>query len=86
MPEISIFYGIIIYIFYRDHEPPHFHAIYGEYQAIVSIDNLAILFGHLPPRALGLVMEWATIHQRELQKVWSQAKAHQPLDKIEPLK
>lgn len=86
MPEISRFYGIVIYIFYRDHLPPHFHAIYSEYEALISIDTLAVLSGHLPPRALGLVIEWANIHQKELKKVWEQAINHQKLDKIEPLK
>jgi mRNA deadenylase 3'-5' endonuclease subunit Ccr4 len=86
VPEISRFYGIIIYIFYREHQPPHFHAVYGEYEALVAIDTLALLRGHLPPRAAGLVAEWATIHQEELKKVWQQAVDHQQLDKIEPLK
>jgi len=86
MPEISRFYGIIIYIFYREHQPPHFHAVYGEYEALIAIDSLAVLHGHLPPRALGLVIEWATMHQEELKKVWQQAMEHKKLDKIEPLK
>lgn len=86
MPEISRFYGIIIYIFYREHQPPHFHAVYGEYEGLIAIDTFAVLSGHLPPRALGLVIEWATIHQGELKKVWRQAMQHQELSKIEPLK
>ena len=86
MPEISRFYGIIIYIFYREHQPPHFHAVYGEYEGLIAIDTLAVLSGHLPPRALGLAIEWATIHQEELKKVWRQAMGHQELSKIEPLK
>ena len=85
MPEISRFYGIVIYIFYREHQPPHFHAAYGEYEGLIAIDTLAVLSGHLPPRALGLVIEWATIHQEELKKVWRQAMQHQELSKIEPL-
>jgi len=86
MPEISRFYGIIIYIFYREHQPSHFHAVYGEHEALITIDNLAILHGHLPPRALGLVIEWATIYQEELKKIWQQAMEHKKLNKIEPLK
>lgn len=86
MPEISRFYGIIIYIFYREHQPPHFHAVYGDEEALIIIDSLAVLAGHLSPRAMGLVIEWATIHQDELHKVWKQAMNHQTLDKIEPLK
>ena len=80
MPEISRFYGIVIYVFYREHQPPHFHAAYGEYEGLIAIDTLAVLFGHLPPRALGLVIEWATIHQEELKKVWRQAMQHQELN------
>jgi len=86
MPEISRFYGIVIYIFYREHQPPHFHAIYGEFEALISLENLSPLAGTLPPRALGLVMEWANLHQAELKKVWEQARNNLPLDKIEPLK
>lgn len=86
MPEISKFYGISIYIYYNDHNPPHFHAIYGEYETIIEIENLSVLAGKLPARALGLVIEWASIYQDELKKVWNQARSFQKLDKIEPLK
>jgi len=86
VPEISRFYGISIYIYYNDHNPPHFHAIYGEYEALIEIENLSILAGKLPARALGLVIEWASTHQKELRKVWTQARNYQKLDKIEPLK
>ncbi|MBI5360366.1 MAG: DUF4160 domain-containing protein [Planctomycetes bacterium] len=86
MPSICRFYGIVIYIYYREHQPSHFHAVYGEHEALISIDTLAILSGNLPPRALGLVMEWADIHKDELKKVWRQAMACRQLDKIEPLK
>jgi len=86
MPKISEFFGIAIYIYYREHQPPHFHAIYAEEEALISIDNFSLLSGKLSPKALGLVIEWATQHQAQLIKVWEQAKAHHPLDKIEPLK
>jgi len=86
MPEVSRFYGIITYIFYNDHQPPHFHAVYGEFGAVVAIDTLNVIAGNIPPRALGLVVEWASIHQKELARVWKQAMNHQKLDKIEPLK
>jgi len=66
MPEISRFYGIIIAIFYDEHNPPHFHARYGEYKAAIKIENFSILKGKLPPKALGLVMEWASLHKDEL--------------------
>ena len=86
MPEISRFYGIIIYIFYREHQPSHFHAVYNEQEALIAIDSLAVLSGYLSPRALGLVIEWATIHGEELKKIWQQSVEHRKLDKIEPLK
>ena len=57
MPEICRFYGIIIKMFFDDHNPPHFHAIYGKFEAIIDINNLAIISGRLPPRAFGLAME-----------------------------
>ena len=85
MPEISRFYGIIIRMFFDDHLPPHFHAEYGEFEVLVNIQTLAIFSGKLPPRALGLVMEWASIHQDELLAEWQKASSFQPLDKIEPL-
>lgn len=86
MPEICRFFGIIIYIYYSDHQPSHFHAVYGEYEVQITIDDLTIFSGYFPPRALGLVIEWASIHQDELKKDWDQAVNHQKLNKIEPLK
>jgi len=86
MPEISTFFGIFIYIYFREHNPPHFHAVYGGEQILIEIKTLKILKGHLSPRALGLVMEWAAIHQNELIRAWEQALSHQIPDKIEPLK
>ena len=86
MPKICEFFGISIYIFYREHLPPHFHAKYGDDEVLVVIDNLSIMSGRLPPRAMGLVVEWASRHQSELRQVWMQAISHEPLDKIEPLK
>ena len=86
MPEISRFYGIIIYFYFREHNPPHFHAVYGEHEVLIAIETLGIISGSLPPRALGLVMEWATLHQQELMHAWNQALNHQQPRKIEPLK
>lgn len=86
MPEISRFYGIVIRMFFDDHQPPHFHAEYGEYEALINIHTLAIFSGKLPPRALGLVMEWALMHQDELAAEWERARSQQPLVKIDPLK
>jgi hypothetical protein len=85
MPRISHFYGIAVYMYYRDHAPPHFHAIYAEHEAEVEIATRAILEGSLPRRARGLVMEWAEAHRAELQRNWDLARVGQPLEPIEPL-
>lgn len=85
MPEICRFYGIVIRMFYQDHEPPHFHAVYGGQSAIIEISTLAIIEGRLPARATGLVVEWASLHQDELLDRWAQARSHQPLESIQPL-
>ena len=67
MPEISRFFGIVIRMYVNDHYPPHFHVRYGEYKAILAIDAPVIVEGHLPPRALGLVIEWASQHPKLAQ-------------------
>ena len=85
MPEISRFLGIVIAMFYNDHEPPHFHVRYGERRAIVAIDTLVLLEGSLPPRVLGLVMEWAALHKTELAENWSRARRQVPLKAVDPL-
>lgn len=85
MPEVSRFYGIVIKIFYDDHNPPHFHAEYGEYEMLININTLAIMGGRLSARALGMVSEWASLHQQELLAAWERAKQLQPPGQIEPL-
>ena len=85
MPEISRFYGIIIYMFSNDHNPPHFHAKYGEFEILVNIDNLSILCGKFPSRALGLTIEWASLHQMELRTLWKRMREGQSAEKINPL-
>ncbi|MBI2857013.1 MAG: DUF4160 domain-containing protein [Chloroflexi bacterium] len=85
MPRISEFYGIIIAMFYNDHDPAHFHVIYGEHMALVGIDHIRMMEGKLPRRALGMVMEWAAAHQSELRHDWQRARERRPLIPIEPL-
>ena len=85
MPEISRFYGIVIKMFFDDHNPPHFHALYGEYEVLININSFAVFAGNLPPRALGLVIEWATQHHDELLSNWERARGQESLSKIEPL-
>lgn len=86
MPEISRFFGIIIAMFYREHYPPYFHARYGEYEATIRISDFVVLEGDLPPRALGLVIEWAYMHKEELLIGWDLAVKKKPLLPIEPLR
>ncbi|HBL18668.1 MAG: transcriptional regulator [Elusimicrobia bacterium GWA2_69_24] len=85
MPEISRFLGIVIAMFYDDHNPPHFHARYGGNKAAIVIRDFSVMDGSLPPRVMGLVMEWAAIHRAELERDWENAKARQPLVPIAPL-
>jgi hypothetical protein len=68
MPAVSRFLGIIIYFYYRDHNPPHFHAVYGDYEAEIVINDLSVDVGYLPPRVLGLVIEWAGLHRMNLMR------------------
>ncbi len=85
MPQISYFLGVIIRMFYRDHNPPHFHAFYGEFEAIIDIQKNEILNGTLPPRVLGIVVEWTALHQLELLENWERAKRQEALLNIAPL-
>lgn len=72
-------------MYYNDHPPPHFHARYGGYKALVAIDSLTVLRGSLPPRVFGLVVEWALGHRAELLEDWHLARDEEPLKKIAPL-
>lgn len=85
MPEISRFYGIVIKMYFADHAPPHFHAEYAEHEVRVAINSLAVITGSLPPRAMGLVVEWATLRQQELQALWDKASRLEALHRIDPL-
>lgn len=85
MPEISRFFGIVIQMYFNDHDPPHFHVRYSGQRALISIEDFAILRGQLSPRALGLVREWALIHRAELMEDWTLARAEAQLLPIPPL-
>lgn len=85
MPELSRFFGVVISMHYNDHAPPHFHARYGAEKAVFSIKDLRAMDGTLPPRVLGLVIEWATQHQDELLADWLRASRQLPLVPIAPL-
>ncbi len=85
MPRLSAFYGLVIYIYWQDHTPPHFHAEYGEQEALIVISDGRVYAGSLPRRALRLVREWRRLHLEELQQAWERASAHEDPGKIEPL-
>jgi len=84
MPELSRFLGIVIGIFPRDHPPPHFHAVYGEYQITVDIKT-GVVQGTFPKRALRHVLEWYDEHQQELLETWDWIQAGNYPPKIKPL-
>ena len=69
MPEISRFFGIVIRMFYNDHAPPHFHASYGDREALIEIETLGVYRGDLPRRAMALVLEWALLHRQTPEPV-----------------
>lgn len=85
MPRISSFFGIVIWIYWKDHHPPHFHAEYNEHEILIQIETLTTYSGSLPARAYGLVMEWASLHQEELMHNWNLVQQGQPPLKIAPL-
>ena len=89
MPVISAFYGVIILMFYfdnRKHNRPHIHVQYGEFDAVVSIDDGEVLEGDLPKARMRLVQAWIEIHRDELVNDWRLAVTGQQPSKIEPLK
>ena len=85
MPVISQFYGIVIRMFFKDHNPPHFHAIYGEFELIVGISPINVMWGTAPNRVSSMVLEWAALHQDELLEDWNRCQKGGEVLKIEPL-
>lgn len=85
MPEISRFLGIVIYMYFNDHNPPHFHAKYNDYKASILIKTLGLMEGKLPSKVMSLVIEWAQEHQEELLDNWNSIKETGQYRKIKPL-
>jgi len=81
MPEICRFLGIVISMYFDEHNPPHFHVRYNDYRAVIDIRNLNLLDGHLPAKVRGLIEEWAEQHHEELLRMWELKDFH----KVEPL-
>ena len=86
VPRLSYFYGITIYMYPRDHNPPHFHAIYGEFSAVVLVATGEIISGGLPRRAEKLVSEWLRVHTNEIYQAWLNLQSGKSVDAIEPLR
>ena len=85
VPTISVFYGIVIKMFFDDHDPPHIHVEYADDEAKVGLATGELLRGVIPARALRLVREWMTLHEAELEENWRLAKAMHPVHRVEPL-
>ena len=85
MPEISRFLGIIIYMYFNEHNPPHFHAVYNEHKASIAIETLGMIEGKLPSKVFSLVVEWAQDHKQELFDNWNTLKLTGTYEKVKPL-
>lgn len=85
MPEICRFLGIVISMYYTEHDPPHFHAKYGEDRGVFSINDLKLIEGELPKRIVSLILEWAFEHREELLEDWKLVEKKEELKKIPPL-
>ena len=85
MPEVSRFFGIVIAVYYKEHNPPHFHAKYGGMTGAFSIHDLRLMEGQLPQRVISLVLEWSFKHRDELLADWELAMNRRPLRRIPPL-
>ena len=85
MPELSLFFDIVITTYARDHRPAHFHARYGDNEALIEIETSQLLRGQLPRRALAMVEEWCDLHRPELQAAWDSLRRGTSLDQIAPL-
>jgi hypothetical protein len=85
MPRISEFFGIVIKMYYNDHSPAHFHAEYGEFEAVYMIETIEVLRGELPRRAHAMVLEWTALSRLELRENWEMARQGLPLSPVAPL-
>ena len=85
MPVISVFDGIKIMMYYDDHNPPHFHAVYAEHTALIDITDGCVMEGKLPSRQLKFVLAWSEMHQDELLQNWERSKNSEQLQSIAPL-
>lgn len=84
MPRICEFNGIVIVMYRNEHGPPHFHAVYGEHQAVVGVDPIQVVRGRLPGRIQRIVLEWASLHQAALADNWRRARLREDVVPIDP--
>ena len=85
MPEICRFFGIIISLYWRDHNPPHIHIEYGEYQCSMSISD-RVVNGQIPLKIVTKVNEWMNLHEDEILALWYKAQRGEKLNRTDPLK
>jgi hypothetical protein len=85
MPRICQFHGIVIYVHWRDHNPPHFHAVHGEDELVIEMHQLRRMRGRLPRTVERLVWKWARLHREELLENWALAQKHEALNPVDPL-
>lgn len=85
MPTLSIFFGIVIQMFWNDHPPPHFHAAYAGDEAVIEIATSRVMYSEMQPRALRFVLEWTELHRDELMEAWNQCSKSIPPQQIAPL-
>jgi hypothetical protein len=85
VPVISQFYGILIRMFFNDHQPAHFHAVYAEYELLVGISPIIVLDGQAPNRVRSMVLEWTALHQLELLSNWERCRNAEAPMTVEPL-
>lgn len=86
MPEISLFCGIRITMFYNDHNPPHFYAEYAGFKALIDVLSGCIMRGSLPAKQMKLVLAWNELHRDELMQNWELARSEKPLNDVAPLR
>jgi hypothetical protein len=86
MPEISRFFGMVILMYWDEHNPPHFHVRHGDDTAVINIKSLELMEGALSRRALNMILDWAELHQQQLLKDWDLCQQSLLPNKIEPLK
>ncbi len=82
MPTISIFYGIVVQMYWRDHAPPHFHAYYQGFEGLFAIETGALIAGEMPPGPRRMLAEWTLAHRDELRANWEKGRRREPFNLV----